>query len=64
VVFAPGNAHSLMTTVANAWNTPDMLAVMGRSARAEFLSKYTSAINHDILLGIYEKAIAMSRQRQ
>lgn len=64
VVFAPGNPSSLMTAVANAWQAPDTLAALGRGARAEFEAKYTAAINHDILLGIYETAIAASRQRQ
>ena len=64
VVFMAASPQSLLDRVSHAWQTPGMLAALGSGARAEFEAKYTSAINHTILLGIYEKAIAASRQRQ
>lgn len=61
VVFQPANPQSLLHEVRTAWETPGLLERLGQGARAEFESKYTEEANYATLVGIYQQAIAVSR---
>jgi glycosyltransferase involved in cell wall biosynthesis len=58
--FAPADADDLAAKVEWAWNHPDAMQEMGRSARLEFEAKYTAGRNYEMLMNIYEKAKAIS----
>ena len=55
--FTPGDSADLAEKVEWAWTHPAELQVMGRNARAEYESKYTSESNYELLMGIYSKAM-------
>jgi glycosyltransferase involved in cell wall biosynthesis len=59
--FALGDADDLAATMDWAWTHPEGMQEMGRYARAEYETKYTAVRNFQVLLGIYEKAIARLR---
>lgn len=59
LLFTPGNAQDLAEKVRRAWENRDRMQQMGRNARAEYETKYTAARNYELLLAIYEKAIAV-----
>ena len=61
VVFPPADAPSLLHEVRSAWDTPGLLAQLGRGARAEFESRYTEAANYRLLMNIYQHALEVSR---
>jgi glycosyltransferase involved in cell wall biosynthesis len=56
--FEPGNAEDLVSKVEWLWSRPHVAKKMGRAARAEFESKYTAERNYELLMRIYERAIA------
>ena len=56
--FTPGNASDLAAKVEWAWTHPGEMAVMGRAARAEYEAKYTAERNYQMLMEIYQKALA------
>lgn len=58
LLFDPGSPESLVEKVEWACTHRSELAQMGRRARAEYEAKYTAERNYDMLMGIYEKAIA------
>jgi glycosyltransferase involved in cell wall biosynthesis len=62
--FNPGDAGDLASTVASAWAQPSLLSAMGRAARKEFEAKYTAEKNYELLVNIYQQAIAFARRRQ
>jgi len=59
----PGDAGHLASLIAWADTHPREMEDMGRTARAEWESKYTASINYNILVDIYEDAIAAARGR-
>jgi glycosyltransferase involved in cell wall biosynthesis len=59
----PGNAAELASLIAWADTHPKEMEHMGRAARAEWESKYTPSINYNLLVDIYEDAIAAGRGR-
>lgn len=59
----PGDAGNLASMIAWADTHPQEMEDMGRAARAEWESKYTASINYNILVDIYEDAIAAARGR-
>lgn len=61
--FTPGDTDDLSAKVNWAWNHPEEMALMGRAARREYETNYSSEKNYRILLGIYEKAISGKRDR-
>lgn len=63
VLIEPGNATAFYHAVKTIWDDQDSLDQMGRNARTEFEEKYTADANHDLLMGIYEKALS-NRRRQ
>lgn len=63
LLFTPGDAENLATKVRWAWEHPDEMSTMGKSARREYEAKYTPTRNFDILMQIYEQARA-TKSRQ
>lgn len=61
VVFPPKNPLALLDVVRRAWETPGLLERLGQGARAEFEDKYTEEANYATLMGIYERAMEVSR---
>lgn len=59
----PGNAPELASLIAWADTHPKEMEDMGRAARAEWERKYTASINYNLLVDIYEDAIAAARGR-
>ncbi len=57
VVFEAANPQSLLSTVRNAWQTPDLLEQLGTGARQSFETLYTEDINYACLMDIYQAAI-------
>ena len=57
VVFDPANATSLLQTVRDAWNAPELLARLADGARSEFEARYNEQSNYEMLLNIYQQAI-------
>jgi len=55
--FRAGDPLDLAAKVNWAWSHPEVVAAMGRAARAEYEAKYTSAQNYKILMSIYERAL-------
>lgn len=55
--FAAGDPRDLAKKVEWAWAHPAEMQAMGRNARAEYESKYTSEANYKLLMKIYLKAI-------
>lgn len=58
LLFEPGNAADLAEKLAWAQSHPAQMARMGQAARAEYEAKYTPERNYDMLVDIYEEAIA------
>ena len=56
--FTPGDAEDLSAKISWAWNNPDEMVRMGRTARKEFETRYTAEKNYKMLLDIYERAIS------
>jgi glycosyltransferase involved in cell wall biosynthesis len=64
LLFTPGNAKDLAAKIAWAESHPEEMARMGRAARAEYEMKYTPERNHELLMDIYEDAIATTRRER
>ena len=60
--FAPGNAAELAKKVRWAIDHPDEMLEMGSNARTVYEKKYTTQINYQKLMAIYEEAIVARRQ--
>ena len=61
--FIPGDSEDLSAKVIWAWSHPEEMALMGRAARREYETNYSSEKNYRILIGIYEKAISEKNGR-
>lgn len=59
--FTAGDAADLAAKVEWAWTHPHEMEAMGRAARAEFEAKYTAARNYEMLMHIYERAVAAAQ---
>lgn len=55
--FISGDAGDLAKKVQWAWAHPNEMREMGRNARAEYLAKYTSQRNYELLLQIYQRVL-------
>lgn len=64
LLFNPGNPEDLATKIAWANAHPEEMQNMGRAARAEYEAKYTPSINYQMLMEIYEDAIAAVHREQ
>ena len=58
LLFAPGDAADLAAKILWAHTHPAEMMRMGQAARAEYEAKYTPQRNYDMLMDIYEDAIA------
>lgn len=58
LLFEPSNPTDLARKIAWAQAHPIEMMRMGRAARAEYEAQYTPERNHEILMDIYEDAIA------
>jgi len=59
--FRPGDPDDLAAKVEWAWTHPREMADMGRQARLEYEQKYTAERNYQMLMDIYDMAIARAR---
>lgn len=64
LLFNPGDAADLARSIAWAESHPAQMLRMGRAARAEYEAQYTPARNYEILMDIYEDAIATTRKER
>jgi glycosyltransferase involved in cell wall biosynthesis len=58
LLFNPGDASDLARKVRWAFEHPDAMEAMRAAARREFEEKYTADRNYEMLMAIYETAIA------
>jgi len=58
LLFKPGDAQDLARKIAWANAQPEAMERMGRAARIEYERHYTPQRNHELLIAIYEDAIA------
>jgi glycosyltransferase involved in cell wall biosynthesis len=63
VGFGPGDPNDLASKVSELIAQPNLLKTMRQAARQEFEAKYTAARNYEILMAVYEQALAMHRGR-
>jgi glycosyltransferase involved in cell wall biosynthesis len=56
-LFRTGDADHLAQSAARVWNDVEATAAVGRTARAEYLARYTSGRNYRQLMDIYERAM-------
>lgn len=56
--FAPGNDDDLVRCIQSILSRPDELREMRRSSRACYEQYYTADRNYELLMGVYQKAIA------
>ena len=56
-LFRTGDADHLVQSAERAWNDVEATAAVGRTARAEYLARYTSGRNYRQLMDIYERAM-------
>ncbi len=61
--FAAGDSVDLAGKVKWAWEHPGEMTQMGRNARREYEAKYTADRNYGMLTGIYQRVIALKRDR-
>ncbi|NEX62730.1 glycosyltransferase [Noviherbaspirillum galbum] len=61
LLFNPGDPADLAAKMAWADDHPEEMVRMGMAARAEYEASYTPARNHEMLVSIYEDAIATIR---
>jgi glycosyltransferase involved in cell wall biosynthesis len=62
LLFNPGDAADLAAKITWAESHPAEMIRMGQAARAEYDAKYTPEHNHDMLMNIYEDAIATTQR--
>lgn len=58
LLFTPGDAADLADKIAWASENPQAMLKMGENARAKYEAKYTPERNYEMLIAIYEEAIA------
>jgi len=56
--FNPGDAEDLACKLDSLWMQPSQLTAVGRAAREEYKANYTAERNYQLLMEIYERAIA------
>lgn len=62
LLFTPGDAKDLAAKIRWALANPDAMRAMGKAARAEYLLRYTSHRNYQMLMEIYEDVITRSQE--
>lgn len=63
LLFTPGDATDLCAKISWALSHPEEMIRMGKAARIEYEKKYTPERNYDILIDIYEDAIATTERK-
>jgi len=63
LLFEPGNPNDLATKVRWLAEHKEIVVQMGKSARAEFETKYTAEKNYEILMNIYKMAIRINKNK-
>jgi glycosyltransferase involved in cell wall biosynthesis len=63
VLFDPQDSNELVARADWAWAHPAEMATMGSAARQLYLQKYTAEKNYELLMSIYQAALANSLQR-
>ncbi|TBO30186.1 glycosyltransferase family 1 protein [Aquabacterium lacunae] len=61
LLFTPGDSADLARTVKWALDNPDNMAAMGENARQVHQTHFTEDRNHDLLVSIYQEAIAEAK---
>ena len=56
--FRPADPNDLSKVVSDAWAAPDRTEALGRAARVDFETRYTTEISYRTLISTYEAAIA------
>jgi glycosyltransferase involved in cell wall biosynthesis len=64
LLFNPGDAADLAAKIAWAQSHPQEMKRMGRAARAEYEATYTPERNYQMLMDIYEDAIATTQRKR
>lgn len=64
LLFNPGDAADLAKKIAWAAVHPEQMTRMGQAARAEYEAEYTPERNYEILMDIYQDAIATLRRER
>lgn len=59
----PGDAADLAEKIAWAQSHPAEMLRMGQAARTEYETRFTPQLNYELLMNIYQEAIAASRVR-
>lgn len=62
ILFEPGNAADLAEKLQWAGKHPVEMQQMGDRARKDYEAKYTAARNYELLMDVYDQAIANLRQ--
>jgi glycosyltransferase involved in cell wall biosynthesis len=62
--FRPGDPQDLAAQIEWVLAHPAKVVAMRQEARAEFEAKYTPEHNYQMLMGVYDRAIAYARQRR
>jgi glycosyltransferase involved in cell wall biosynthesis len=60
--FTPGDPYDLAAKVRWAWDHPQEMAEMGRSARREYERNYVADRNYEQLSSIYERVLGHSTE--
>ncbi len=60
--FTPGDPGHLAAKVNWAWEHPEEMLVMGRTARLEYEAKYTAKQNYNLLMTAYQFALRRADQ--
>ena len=61
LLMDPFDSQAVLQTLRTAWHDPSMLEALGAAGFNEFLARYTADANHDLLMQIYQQAIARRR---
>jgi glycosyltransferase involved in cell wall biosynthesis len=64
VLCEPGSPDDLAVKVKWAFEHPEEMVRMGRTARSEYEKKYTAERNYEMLVNIYEKAVSHARSEK
>lgn len=64
VVFEAANSDSLLHAVRAVWQSPAVLERLGQGARQAFEALYNEDANYQMLMHIYEQAIAQSKRNR
>jgi glycosyltransferase involved in cell wall biosynthesis len=64
LLVAPGDAHALAGAIDRLASDPGLAATLRRHARAAYEASFSEQANHDRLIAIYERALAIAGGRE